>query len=170
MDGVDASIKLNSPTADSIDLTKVQKVSSPFKRFYLTHTAQTDKTLILAIGGDASFEVTPEPQRQTPYYTTTVQKTSTNAYVSMSALWIANVKNIVLTLRETGGVNAVLYKIETSMDCTNWKEKKAETTLNASGHVEHGLTDTWRWIQVQIKSAVAGNHGDVYLTLNAEKM
>jgi len=60
LDG-DASIKLDNPGHDAIDLTKVKQIkTSPefFEKIYITNTAQSGKTLKLLIGGAASFTAT----------------------------------------------------------------------------------------------------------------
>jgi len=57
LDG-DASIKLDNPGHDSIDLTKIKQIkTSPekFEKIYVTNTAQSGKTLKLIVGGAASF-------------------------------------------------------------------------------------------------------------------
>lgn len=56
-----ASIKLDNPGHDAIDLTKVKQIkTSPefFEKIYITNTAQSGKTLKLLIGGAASFTAT----------------------------------------------------------------------------------------------------------------
>lgn len=51
-----ATLRLNKTTADELDLSLIEWLSSPFSKFYVTNTAQSGKTLILAIGS-RSFAV-----------------------------------------------------------------------------------------------------------------
>lgn len=58
-----AAIRINESTKDSIDLTYTKSLNTPIRRFYLTNVAQAEgETLILAIGGEASFETVPMRQ------------------------------------------------------------------------------------------------------------
>ena len=53
-----ASIKLDNPGHDAIDLTRIKQIkTSPqkFNKIYITNNAQSGKTLKLLIGGAASF-------------------------------------------------------------------------------------------------------------------
>lgn len=45
-----ATIKLNTTTAEAIDLASTNHIESKFQRFYITNTAQTGLTIVLAIG------------------------------------------------------------------------------------------------------------------------
>lgn len=59
----EASIRLNEPTKDLIELAYTKTISSPIRRFYITNFAQAQgETLILALGGEATFIA--EPMRQ----------------------------------------------------------------------------------------------------------
>lgn len=49
------TIRLNSPQSDELDLRELGEIKSPFTCFYMTNTAQTGKSVKLAIGGEASF-------------------------------------------------------------------------------------------------------------------
>lgn len=55
-----ATLRLNHVTADAIDLTLIDQIQSKFARFYLTNTAQSGKTLILAIG-QKNFKLINDP-------------------------------------------------------------------------------------------------------------
>lgn len=57
-----ATIRLNKATKDIIDLEYVKTINSPIRRFYITNAAQAGETVVLALGGDASFM--GEPLRQ----------------------------------------------------------------------------------------------------------
>jgi len=85
MTGTDASIKLNHRQGDSIDLTLVRSLKSPFKTLFLTNTAQAEKNIILAIGGDASFQT--ESSRlpaTTPFFYGLCDEDGSKAYFSTS--------------------------------------------------------------------------------------
>jgi hypothetical protein len=60
-----ASIKLNKKTNDSIDLSWTRRIDTASNRFYLTNTAQVNKTLLLQIGGDASFTLDSDQSART---------------------------------------------------------------------------------------------------------
>lgn len=54
-----ATIRLNEATKDSIDLEYVKTINTPIRRLYITNAAQAGQTLVLALGGDASFSGEP---------------------------------------------------------------------------------------------------------------
>lgn len=96
-------------------------------------------------------------------------ETSTNSYVSMGSARIEDFSKMTIYLRETGGANDVLFKIDVSMDNANWINVKAEDTLSASEKHYETLSDVWHYVRVQIKSAVAGSHGTVQWTILGAK-
>lgn len=53
-----ASIRLNEPTKDLLDLSYVKTLTSPIRRFYLTHDAQPGYELILALGSEETYAET----------------------------------------------------------------------------------------------------------------
>lgn len=55
-----AKLRLNHNTADEIDLTLIDQIQSKFGRFYITNSAQSGKTLILAIG-QHNFKIINDP-------------------------------------------------------------------------------------------------------------
>jgi len=119
---------------------------------------------LLSVNGDWS------PAKNSPYVTETKTQASANAYASMGSIWIGNLTKMTISVRETGGAKDVLFKIDVSMDGTVWKNIMAEDTLSASEHHYETLSDAWRWLRVQIKSALADNHGAVEAILHGEKM
>jgi len=59
----EASIRLNEPTKDVIDLTYTKTINTPIRKLYVTNVAQAEgETLILALGSEAAFVA--EPMRQ----------------------------------------------------------------------------------------------------------
>lgn len=54
-----ATLRINERTKDAIDLAWTKGVNSPIKRLFLTNAAQPGATLIMALGGDASFTADP---------------------------------------------------------------------------------------------------------------
>ena len=68
------SIKLNERSNNPIDLAIFKTIRSPFDRLYITNTAQAGKSLILMIGGEASFETEEVPQSTKWWDGTTWQK------------------------------------------------------------------------------------------------
>jgi len=175
-DGVDASIKLNARGGDSIDLTMVQGVASPFDCFFLTHTAQSGKELVLAIGGEASFEIKGYNPKPTPYTDrTTTATTSTNSFVSLGTWWVADITKALITVRETGTTNGITYQIEGSMDNTNYKVLKldggvVERAVVAGGFEYETIVELWKYLRVSIKSTVGGSHGVGVADLHGERM
>lgn len=95
---------------------------------------------------------------------------STNSYANILKRDIRDVKKLTVYLIETGGSNDILFKIQGSMDDSNWEDLKAETTLAASGTAYETLTDNWLHIRIQIKAASAGSQGTVTCVLLGEKM
>lgn len=61
------SYRLNESDKDSIDPTRINPVSTPFRRLYYTNTAQTGATATLYIGRDAAF-ATAEGMREVDLY------------------------------------------------------------------------------------------------------
>ncbi len=55
-----ATLRLNHVTGDAIDLTLIDQIQSKFGRFYITNSAQSGKTLILAIG-QHNFKIINDP-------------------------------------------------------------------------------------------------------------
>lgn len=55
-----ATLRLNHVTGDAIDLTLIDQIQSKFGRFYITNSAQSGKTLILAIG-QHNFKLINDP-------------------------------------------------------------------------------------------------------------
>lgn len=54
-----AFIRLNETTKDLIDLGYAKTINSPIRRFFITNDAQVGGTLILAVGGEATFVAEP---------------------------------------------------------------------------------------------------------------
>jgi len=54
-----ATLRINERTKDAIDLAWTKSITSPIKRLFLTNVAQPGATLIMALGGDASFSADP---------------------------------------------------------------------------------------------------------------
>jgi len=105
-----------------------------------------------------------------PYRTHTVAtKASTNSYVTLATLYLADCTKTTIWLRETN-VNAIEYSIDLSMDNSNWTNKKTDVDLAKNASVSETLTDLWRYVRVQIKSDVADTHGSVELKAHSERM
>jgi hypothetical protein len=62
-----ASLRINEPTKDLIDLAYVKTMKVPIRRFYLTNIAQAGAELTVGLGGDASFEAQPIRQGKTNF-------------------------------------------------------------------------------------------------------
>lgn len=61
------------------------------------------------------------------------------------------------------------FKIDASLDATNWHNIKAETTL-AVGHTYETSTEPWNYLRVQIKPTVGGVHGTMAVTLEMSSL
>lgn len=57
--GGEASIRLNEPARDLIDLTQLTTIDSPIRRIYLTNDAQPGASLTIHLGGEAQFTTRP---------------------------------------------------------------------------------------------------------------
>jgi hypothetical protein len=62
-----ASIRINEPAKDLIDLAYQKTMKMPIRRFYITNIAQAGCELTLNLGGDASFEAQPIRQGTTNF-------------------------------------------------------------------------------------------------------
>lgn len=147
-EGTDATIRLDKLDADPIDLTKIVRIKAPFKDFYLTHSAQSGKNLILAIGGEANFEVARQTPFENPRGNTT--GTTTAAYVTALTKTFQNYSKMLLHIIETGGAQSMKYKIHGSVCGTTWHEIVAATDLAASADEYETITDAWSFIRVQV--------------------
>jgi len=162
-----ASIRLNEKTRDLIDLTKVVTINSVFDRFFLTNTAQNDATLVLAIGGDASFKAVPSIVTDKDHVYTT-GPVSTAAYVVIvEKLYIGDAQKVLIFMGETGGVNGITFRICGSSLGSTWHElPNGVVPVAASGTDYRALTDAWRYLQVELKDTVGGSHGDSFVSIH----
>ena len=147
-EGIDATIRLDKRDADAIDLMKVPIIKAPFKDFYLTHTAQSGKNLILAIGGDATFEVLRQTPFENPRGSTT--GTTTAAYVTALTQDFRNYSKMLFRIRETGGAESLKYKVHGSVCGVSWEEIVPETTVALSSSDYETFTDAWCFIRIQV--------------------
>jgi hypothetical protein len=93
-------------------------------------------------------------------------QTSTNNYTSILKTEVpSQITKVLFHLKEQN-VNVVKYKILASADDVTYETLKDETGLLKNGSVYEICEDPWRFFDVQIKSAVAGIHGNVKATVS----
>lgn len=99
--------------------------------------------------------------------------TSTDEYVTLAEVDLfeqPNVDKVSVEVVENN-VNAIKFKIEGTIDGTNYEEIKAEAQLAKNGKIDvtpadaAKLADPWRKIRVQHKSDVAETHGNTTATI-----
>ena len=100
---------------------------------------------------------------------TVATKASTNVYVTLGTLYLAECSKTTIFLRETN-VNAIMYSIDGSMDNTNWKNIKTDQDIAKNASAYETLNDLWRYVRVQIIDKVGGTHGSVELKSHSERM
>lgn len=98
---------------------------------------------------------------------------STNSYVSLLDVEIPqHVKQVNIQLKEND-VNAIKYKIDGTLDGTNYEPIKAETVLAKNASIAIAKEDTdmgrlgcpWYKIRVQHKASVADTQGNTTATM-----
>jgi len=63
----------------------------------------------------------------------------------------------------------LIYKIDASLDLTNWHQIKAEDTLNV-GHTYETNTEPWNYFRVQVKPKVAEAFGKLDVTIEMSSL
>ncbi len=95
-------------------------------------------------------------------------KTSANTYASVfgGALLTRSddQHNFVIHYVENN-VNAVTLKFLGSNDGVNFEQLGEETAVAKAGHDYETLSESWLYIDVQVKSTVAATHGSVTVLL-----
>lgn len=91
--------------------------------------------------------------------------TSTNNYVSVYKVSDSHSRHIAISIKENN-VNALLYKVLGSLDDVTFHELLAETSLAKNGSDYQTIEGAWRYIDVQIKSAVAETHGNATVLIS----
>jgi hypothetical protein len=88
--------------------------------------------------------------------TSRTAQTTTDSYATLGAAWdVASCLRKTLVVRNTGGTNSANYRVQGSVDGTNWVEVVAEQTLAAGLSAKQHVNDYWTHLRVQIKSATA---------------
>ena len=134
-----ATIKLNNPQAQSISLETIPRIYGiPFKRLYLTNTAQSGKELLLLIGrGNFSVEVTTmagidlQAQYTALIDSTTTPLSASGTYTTPS--WFDAANYGFVSVMSSSDVAGTLY-LQWSNDGTNlhYEEKVEATPLTLS--------------------------------------
>jgi len=162
-----ASIRLNEKTKDLIDLTKVVTINSVFDRFFLTNTAQNDATLVLAIGGDASFKAVPSLQTDKDHVHTTGPVSTADYVAIVDDLYIGDAQKLLIFMGETAGVNGITFRISASMlGSTYHVLPNGVVVVAADGTDYRALTDAWRYLRVELIDTVGGSHGDSFVSIH----
>lgn len=64
----------------------------------------------------------------------------------------------------------LLYKIDASLDLTNWHQIKAEDTINADAITFETNTEPWNYIRVQVKPKVAEAFGKLAVVVGMSSL
>ena len=80
-----------------------------------------------------------------------------NAYADSRVYDMRFISKVVIQIANTHATNGLYYKILGCVDpeTVDFDEIQAETLLAGASKVKHSLTDSWSFIKVQVKSAVA---------------
>jgi hypothetical protein len=172
LDGT-VSIRLNEKTKDLINCAYIDTLDSQvFDRIFVTNTAQAGRSLILEIGGDASFKVKPTGSLSISHedHGSLGPQVTTNAYVTLgAALSYQGHNKMTLQLVESGAQNT-MYSIDGSNDNTNWTNLMTNKDLAASSTAYETLSDLWMYVRIRIIDKVGGTHGTVTMYYEAQKM
>jgi hypothetical protein len=162
-----ASIRLNNKDRDSIDLTLVRSFNTPYDKFYLTNTAQTDGSLILECGGDASFETIPVTQQSHDFVYTVAGQASTNALADIiPQTYCGDGIGFLIFLGESGGVNGVTFAVFGSSIGSTWQQLGVNVVVPLSQTAYVAISDKWRYLKVQVIDTIGGNHGTAFASLH----
>jgi len=85
----------------------------------------------------------------------------TDAYASVYKFFVHGYVNKLIDIQNRHASNALLFKILASNDNEEWHEIKAETTLSADTNTTVVNKDPWKYVDVQVKNAVAGSPATV---------
>jgi|TARA_R100001530_G_scaffold106954_2_gene74732 hypothetical protein len=95
----------------------------------------------------------------------TTTGTSANAYVAVQETDVAAFRTTIHYIKDTDGANGITYKIEATIDGTNYETIKAEATLAAGADYFETDTDAWDSVKISIKSTVSDSHGTYSVTI-----
>lgn len=129
-----ASLKINSPQAESLDLETIPRVYGiPFQRLFVTNTAQSGKELLLLVGkGSFNVEsVSMAPMDIQAQYSALIDSTTTvlsasGTYTTTSWYDLSNYGHV--TVRAFSDVMGTLYLQWSDDGSTLHYEQKEETT------------------------------------------
>ena len=171
-----ASIKLDNPGHDAIDLTKVKQIkTSPefFEKIYITNTAQSGKTLKLLIGGAASFTATSSESiglyfddeytecakviagsEYKDFIVMDNESVDAGAVLTHTGIDISKFRTVTMLISTTG--NCAVY-IQFSDDNTNWYDlcDAAGTAYEYTVNNEKkaiGINDFAHYMRVMVKN------------------
>lgn len=68
-------------------------------------------------------------------------------------------KDILISIKEVGGVNAIKYNVLACIDPTIWETLASDIPVSQSSSKYYTVSDAWLFIKVQVASNVAGNAG-----------
>jgi len=92
------------------------------------------------------------PQGGTPAYKLyqSGSLVSTAAYAQIGIQYRAGYKKTLIYLRETGGAESFMYRIQLGITQTILETIKTDVSVAASGTAYETLTDAWPWVKVDI--------------------
>ena len=95
------------------------------------------------------------PERRSTI-TSTVSASDTGSPISV---WLEKFYKVTILLRETGSGNAITYKIDASMDSSNWQALKTATQISAGSKAYETLTDPWKFLKITVQDVTSGSSG-----------
>tara|TARA_Y100000310_G_C20552636_1_gene748899 strand:- start:466 stop:822 length:357 start_codon:yes stop_codon:yes gene_type:complete len=95
----------------------------------------------------------------------TTTGTTTDAYVAVQETDVAAFRTTIHYVKNTGGANGLKYKIEGTIDGSNYEELKTETTLASGVDYFETDTDAWDSIKISVKAAVGASQTTYSVTV-----
>jgi len=84
--------------------------------------------------------------------------TTTANFVNSEAIDCRDVTTLIVEVRNTGGVNALKYNVDGSMDGNVWENLNSAVALAANTSSAQLITNSWGWLRVGVEDSVGGSH------------